>query len=378
MSLAKLCGSCELTISTDSKTCLRCGTLLIPLDGTNVCRSTSPSAFGTIFANTYPNLDLLRDCTDCRVLIHRINTGQLTATEAARHTTNNANRKGLQQFGSDLQTQRQSLADAIGKLDPRTIRTTCNRNDVMIATVHYNPCGYRRLRETYYEWLPTLGPMAKQLQCYELVFDDDKPEIEGSIVIRGTRAANAMWQKEPLLNIALAACDKPYFCWLDHDMVSHSATWITDAIELLDDCYHAVQLFSKLKRLGRNGGVEHHQQGGVANGRGLPGGAWLAETDYLREIGGFPTDAIVGGGDAKMLTRMYGSVTCLPVTCSHLWHGQRANRQHQTRHKILKRHNFDYKHDTKINSDGILEWASKKPNLHREVRQFFERRQEDT
>ncbi|WP_144057447.1 glycosyltransferase family 2 protein [Novipirellula maiorica] len=254
-------------------------------------------------------------------------------------------------------------------------------SQVTLATIHYNPCGYRRMRETYYEWLPTLGPLAQSLVCYELVFDDDRTEIEGSRVIRGTRQDNAMWQKEPLLNIALANCKTPYFAWVDHDMVFQNPNWLSQAIKAITDKTPAVQLFSRIDYL-RLDRTYHHSipsctSLGRARRRCNPGGMWLAQTNWLRRVGGFPIGNIVGGGDATFLSRHCDQTSHIEGAVYHLWHGSQGHRQHGTRQSILSRHGFDASTDIRLNSDGILEWASEKPKLQAEVREFFQRRRED-
>tara|TARA_R110002073_G_scaffold20209_5_gene72803 strand:- start:7188 stop:8321 length:1134 start_codon:yes stop_codon:yes gene_type:complete len=258
---------------------------------------------------------------------------------------------------------------------PKTI------SQVTLATMHYNACGYRRMRETYYEWLPTLGPLARSLVCYELVFDDDRPEIEGSRVIRGTREANAMWQKEPLLNVALAKCKTPYFCWVDHDMVFLDPNWLTKAIAAITDETPAVQLFSRIDYLHQDRTYHHSVPSCTSLGRYRskcnPGGMWIAKTAWLKSVGGLPTEMIVGAGDCEFLRRHRARCTSIEGTVFHLWHGSQSNRQHNTRADILKRHNFDFGRDVRSNDDGILEWSSEKPKLHAEVRGYFQNRRED-
>ena len=71
-----------------------------------------------------------------------------------------------------------------------------------LVTFHFNPLRYERLRATYENWLPTLGDLADHLVCYEVVFDDDQPEIRGSRILRGRRDRNLVFQKEAILNLA--------------------------------------------------------------------------------------------------------------------------------------------------------------------------------
>jgi hypothetical protein len=285
-------------------------------------------------------------------------------------------------------------------------------DEVRMVTTHFNPLRNERQRATYYEWLPSLGPLADHLHCIELVFDDDEPEIAGSQVIRGTRAKNWMWQKEALLNVTLRQCppEIQYFAWLDHDMVLTRKTWLADAIEQIDGGKVAVQLFDEVRYLNMDKTQTHKMPGRAATGKGNPGGMWIADRNYLDAIGGFHSAHIVGGGDQWSYAAMVGDITqylsgknvrlSLPLRNSvlryyqaaiakghgvgyigapamHLYHGSLQNKQYATRDKILQRHAFDPEHDVQVNAHGVLEWSSAKPHLHTDVRRYFEDRRED-
>jgi hypothetical protein len=73
------------------------------------------------------------------------------------------------------------------------------RSDFALITTHFNPQRFRRLRETYYQWRPTIEV---PVICYEMVLGDAEPEIDGSVVIRGDEN-NLLWQKERLINLAI-------------------------------------------------------------------------------------------------------------------------------------------------------------------------------
>ena len=163
-----------------------------------------------------------------------------------------------------------------------------NVESVALITTHYNPQQYARLRETYYEWLPSLGTMADRLTCIELVMDNDQPEIDGSTVIRGTRAKHTLWQKEALLNVALRSLPDSvrYVAWLDHDIVIRDREWLTKSIAMIDSGNVAVQLFSKMLFLNADRTVHSEKVGSVKHGTGCPGGAWIADRQYLDAIGG--------------------------------------------------------------------------------------------
>ncbi|WP_417459156.1 hypothetical protein [Kordiimonas sp.] len=345
---------------------------------------------GARFARKFPALDMHRGCEECRGIVAAMDSAGLAVdiSMAAKQIVRNANRHALKEFGATRSEQTKAVASEIEKVvaeakasvpspkklvgDHLTFRSTDAHSDVTLTTIHYNPCKYRRLRETYYEWLPTLP---QKPICYELVFDDDEPEIEGSVVVRGTRSRNLMWQKEPLCNLLLTNCTTPYFVWSDHDMIWQDTNWLSNAIGLLDDRTHAVQLFRRFIRPEQSG--EKKITNGTTSGGSAPGGAWLAKTDWLRKLGGFPVHKIVGGGDTDIYRKMKRHATCLDSDVIHLWHGDKKHRQHHTRMDILRRRRYKHGKDTRINENGILEWCSDKPDLHREVREFFEGRKED-
>ena len=60
----------------------------------------------------------------------------------------------------------------------------------------------------------------------------------------------------------------------------------------------------------------------------------------------------------------------------HIWHGDRANRDYTHRYEILKSNAYDPVRDVRVNEQGVLEWASDKPKLHREVTEYFSNRKE--
>ncbi|WP_218933622.1 hypothetical protein [Rubripirellula lacrimiformis] len=288
--------------------------------------------------------------------------------------------------------------------------------EVLLVTFHFNPLRYKRMRQTYFEWAPTLGPLRDHLQCYELVFDDDEPEIPGSIVIRGTREANWIWQKEAIVNRALRDADasKRYVAWLDHDMVIDKPDWMERSVTMIDDGCPAVQMVGQLQYLDqqkqpsapRTSGMKNFTTNGSTNGN--PGGAWIADRSFLESIGGLFDGNIVGGGDqcffdgfigktgwhvtqysdtlaacvenyVKRVTEACGerSGGYLDADVYHLWHGDRKDRQYGERNRILSENDFDPSADVRINDAGILEWSSDKPGLHEAVRRYFEGRRED-
>lgn len=326
-------------------------------------------------------------------------------------------REEIAQRIADTPKARTGYRAALVFVDDAIIESSKYLDRVALVTVHFNPLRYRRLRDTYYEWLPTLGPIAERLTCYELVFDDDDPEIDGAVVIRGTRAKNLMWQKEAMVNYALR--QQPphirYFGWVDHDLIFTNPHWLEEAVAKIDAGAAAVQCFGRVSFRGASGEHLRHSPGAVSqsinHGRrnGSPGGVWLADRRLLEEIGGLVENNIVGGGDQALYSAAIGdsgdyylrrhinpfrannaawidnasrafagrTVDYVQGTVRHLWHGDRKHRRYLERDTILRRHRFDPDHDIQRGPLGILEWATHKPDLHRDVREYFEERRED-
>ena len=61
----------------------------------------------------------------------------------------------------------------------------------------------------------------------------------------------------------------------------------------------------------------------------------------------------------------------------HLWHGDPVNRQYVARTAMLTGQHFDPMLDLRVNTQGVWEWNSDKPQLHEAVAGYFRSRRED-
>jgi hypothetical protein len=283
------------------------------------------------------------------------------------------------------------------------------RSDFALITTHFNPHRFRRLKETYYQWRPTIeAPVI----CYEMVLGDADPEIAGSVVIRGDEN-NLLWQKERLINLAIERLpdDIRYVGWLDHDMVFTNPNWLSESIDKLESGVDALQPFDRIDYLDVSGQVIFSQAGalamflqGKANQSG-PGAAWFATREFLRKIGGLYEGNAVGGGDAVWFSGLTGEkmhflqrqppavqldakrwmdgitqprVDYVPGTIRHLWHGDRKDRQYVSRDAILCEFDVDPTRDLAIDQNGLLTWTPAAPAaLRTAVRDYFASRRED-
>jgi len=265
-----------------------------------------------------------------------------------------------------------------------------------------------KLKNTFYEWCKWLGPNINYLKTYELVYDNEKPEILGSNVIHGTRDKHVMFQKEALINACLRDCSPniKYFAWIDHDFMLSDPNWINNSIDKIKKNVKCIQLFKDIYYLGPYERVIFNACGRVAYfTKGNPGGAWIGEIDFLKQAGGLLDRNILGGGDQYFISavlpgydfyknyskslndyshgyindvRAKGYISSyLNCDAFHIYHGKSNNRQYETRGKIAERMDYKPFEDVIINSDGILEWSSDKPELHRLVKEYFQNRKED-
>jgi len=321
----------------------------------------------------------------------------------------------LQQFDPDspdleqLNQQDMQLWEWIASNAPNGYwyrKRTWHPSEVAIVTTHYNPIGFKRLRETYYEWLPTVG---HPVICYEMVLDGQEPEIEGSVVIRGT-AENQLWQKERLINMSVKNLPTHvrFVAWIDHDIVFNRQSWLSDSVDMLQGGHDTVQLFSEIIWEGADREVLASTAGAVYqpnNGASNPGAAWIARRSWIDGIGGLHDKCIVGGGDSVWFAGLTGKrrqfesrhsaafldhiyrwysrlpksrVGYLPGAVRHLWHGTRENRQYTDRDEILGRMGFDPATHIEIDSSGLLKWSEEAPPEMREaVMSCFAHRRED-
>ena len=312
--------------------------------------------------------------------------------------------------------------------------TPTSRGDdrLWAITSYYNPVGSRRRRENYRRFHDNLRV---PLVAVELAFDRGFELAEGDadILIR-LRGPDVMWQKERLLNIAVAAL--PAACrnvaWLDCDIVFARDEWAEEATAILDRCL-MVQLFGKVHYLPADYPVErvrpdaaHLTRPSIASiagsgrfagyegtgpyglGPGATGMAWAARRELIEEHGHYDA-CIVGGGDNAMFAAAHrapehsilrqrmnrrqvehyrawadgfgravaGDVVALPGDIYHFWHGDLAKRGRPARHEMLAALGFDPHEDIAVAANGPWRWASDKPEMHNYLRSCFASREED-
>lgn len=295
------------------------------------------------------------------------------------------------------------------------------------VTCYYNPMGYARRLANYREFRARLGA---PLLAVELGYGGrfDLGDAEADVLLR-LPGADVLWQKERLLNVAVAAlppeCAK--VAWLDCDVVFPQAGWDGRASRLLDDVPLA-QLFRRARYLGPDGAVARtrpslvsgvasgaspeeclvHPSADVRPGTFACGLAWAARRELLASHGLYDA-AIIGGGDRAIACAAYGCleheiewhvlagpqrshylewavpfgravggrVSFPDEDLLHLWHGDVRDRGFGARHRGLAACGFDPRADIAVDGHGCWRWSSDKPLLHRYVHDYFAARIED-
>ena len=92
-------------------------------------------------------------------------------------------------------------------------------SDTWIVTAYFNPCRYFTKKHNFDMFAARLTSIGARLLVVEMALDDSEFELGDDHEVIRVRGNGVMWQKERLLNIAIAnlpaSCTK--VVWLDCD-----------------------------------------------------------------------------------------------------------------------------------------------------------------
>lgn len=233
-----------------------------------------------------------------------------------------------------------------------------------------------------------------------------------------------VWHKENLINVAVQhlPADWEYMAWVDADIIFQNEAWALDTINQLQT-YSIVQMFSHAIDLGpkgetlqvHTGFAYQHCQGAPYPRPGYPatfwhpGYAWAMRRKMYDDLGGLLDFPILGSADHHMALafiekvaislnhRLHANYLLLckifeerckmhlkqnigyvPGTILHCFHGDKKDRQYQSRWSILVDHQFDPLRDIKKDSLGLWQLEDNKPGLRDALRRYFRQRNEDS
>lgn len=299
-------------------------------------------------------------------------------------------------------------------------------DDLWVITTYFNSARYASRRANYDLFAEGLARQGVSCLTVECAFGDEPFALPASPRLLRRRSPAVLWQKERLLNVALAALP-PHVtkvAWLDADVLFQNPSWALDASRMLER-HDVVQLFESVVRLPRgrteDDGTGESWVGFVAqcsltpgceqhgwDWHGHTGFAWAARRDYLERCGFFDA-CLTGSGDHLMAHGFLGDLGSRCVdgmigvrtplhrafvrwaeaarlgpeglglvrgTLFHLWHGEMRDRKYWQRSQEFKAFEFDPAVDVKI-SDGAFVWSGANPRLEDWAARMFVDRRED-
>lgn len=272
----------------------------------------------------------------------------------------------------------------------------------------FNPCSYVRPRENFHRFIDALQRQMNIADVFVVEALFPGQVSDGWWTPIAATENNFLWQKERLVNLGIEQLPTEYdaIAWIDADLIFRNRHWYEQTCQMLHD-YPVLQLFETVTYLGPDGETPHrHGCGSASAGEKLvfraPGGAIAVRRDIIPN--GIYDRDVLGGGDQIFMGACLGthqtfwrkrhppwrdaiqqwcesfgthSVGVVPGNVKHLYHGSREGRQYTSRHQILATHAYDPTTDIRVGDNGLLEWASDKPDLHSAVRGYFTDRQED-
>jgi hypothetical protein len=303
-------------------------------------------------------------------------------------------------------------------------------SDLWVVTSFFNPSKYLTKRKNYDAFVADLISAGVPCLTVECAFGAAPFELASADGVLHVRANDILWQKERILNLAIAAlpatCTK--VAWLDCDILFDSPRWAEDVAVLLDD-YVVVQPYASVVRLPRGalhddgtgkrwlsfGSVYQRDRGDAAGlgefgPHGHTGFAWAARRDLLAKVGLY--DACIAGSadhlmahvfarqfDNDCVTRIVGpagpyrehflrwaSHTDALVkgrfaagasSLRHLWHGDQVHRRYVKRNEQLVLSSFDPERDIAIAANGCWAWRGNHGPLREWMIDYFASRKED-
>lgn len=289
----------------------------------------------------------------------------------------------------------------------QSIRAVEQRSVVAIVPL-FNPAGYSRREANYrqaWEHYQTLG--FSRVLTVEAVMPGQRSIALGDAIVLQAGDANVLWQKERLINIGIDTlrADPPTaVAWLDADLEWEEPLLVSQILRGFAR-WDVVQLFEQVELLDKSGKTLDARAAFAAPKSAAkihaPGFAWAARWDVV--AGGLWDAAVVGAGDVFLLNgwgrgkhrqeamspgmlrawqqwkpQHKPSVGFLKgIVVRHHWHGRFRDRGYESRHQILRRHQFDPETDLRLSGNGLWEWSGAKPQLAADVRAYFASRQED-
>lgn len=296
-------------------------------------------------------------------------------------------------------------------------------------TVFFNPAGFTALLNNYFIFADQLQRQGVPLLTVECAFNGADFQIPEGPMVHRLRSNSIMWQKERLINYGVSKLppEVKYYAWIDCDVLFPTDAWAQQAVDKLQTA-DVIQLYKKVHympkgMLAYDGSKVPFLQSVLWQykihrnwlerrrarqlGFATPGFAWACRRELFEDLGGIYDRNIVGSGDTFLVDCLLNSwdihgfaskfsepmqrdlmawcerlrlknpqVDYIPLDIAHLWHGNLKNRKYMDRHDVIIKYDYDPQTDVMLVND-VYEWATAKPGLHEDIRQYFHNRNED-
>jgi hypothetical protein len=298
------------------------------------------------------------------------------------------------------------------------------QRELAAVCCYYNPCHYQSRLRNFHLFFTDIVRTGIHLLTVELALGDDEWELQGVPDVLRLRAQDVLWHKERLLNVGIAQLIREGFqkiAWVDADILFHDSSWPEKLSFMLDRC-PLCQAFAEVGRKSSRdeplrfapGAIKRLLDESFLKGD-LSGGAWGARAELLSREPIYDA-CIVGGGDQALCFASFydfrnpntkivldnvcrtlqmaplrqehfcrwatrfgalvrGEVSFIHGAIESLYHGDKSHRRYMSRYEMLADYNpFQ---DIALNDDQCWRWATDKPQLHQDLREFFGQRRED-
>jgi glycosyltransferase involved in cell wall biosynthesis len=301
-------------------------------------------------------------------------------------------------------------------------------DDVQLVTTYFNPQHYRTKFLNYQIFRQRIEAAGLKLLTVECAFGDDRFELAPGQSVLQVRCTDVMWQRERLLNLAIAQLPDTVtkVIAIDGDVLFSNPRWVVETSALLEQypvvhpyqiaCWlpQGQQVYRGEGKVWRSFGAVLQQRpewvrSGNFQAHGHTGFVWAMRREVWRY--GLYDRLICGGADHLVAHAMCGDfsspcvdrhlgigspawrhfkqwgegfyplvqgrVGVVEGAVLHLWHGNWTNRSYVDRHDVLAQYGFDPATDIRLGAAGVWEWSSDKPEMHQWMVEYFEKRRED-
>jgi hypothetical protein len=303
--------------------------------------------------------------------------------------------------------------------------------DTWIITAYFNPVRYATKKLNFDRFAARLRSTGARLLVVEMALEDHDFELGDEHETVRVRGNGVMWQKERMLNIAIASL--PASCtkvvWLDCDLMFEDDGWLDRTSDALER-FAVVQPFTRCVRLPRDqlASRGHPDEllaesfaAAFARDRSLArdadyqdhghtGFAWAARRELLDACGLYDA-CLTGSGDHLMAHVFAGALDshCIPAMIGaghkyadhfarwaaeadrivggrlgqvegrvlHLWHGEKADRRYRQRNQEFKTFAFDPDRHVRRDHNGLWDWADAPEAMKAWSHDMFVARKED-